>query len=227
MKKSSDISGFIPELLPVEKSFHQQISEVKTTIIKIFVNRGFIKPENQEKYIKNLIETENDDMEYVIQLDNESNYNTEIKNKKVYIKIFDYKITSINKTSSIGEFIMKNDKEYKFLVVQDINSKSESMLDAYKTQIEVFKFINLLINIVDHDLVPKHIVLTAEEGQEVLETYRAKKRDMMLVKTSDPVSKYYRMKPGDIVKIIRPSIVTSEAVAYRLVFKSKDNKVKT
>jgi DNA-directed RNA polymerase subunit H (RpoH/RPB5) len=227
MKKSTDISSFVPELLPIEKSFHQQLAEVKTTIIKMFVNRGFINPENQEKYIKDLIEMDNDDMEYVIQLDKESNYNTEIKNKKVYIKMFDYKITSINKTSSIGEFIIKNEKEYKFLVVQDINSKSESILDSYDTSIEVFKFINLLINIVDHDLVPKHIVLTQEEGTEVLEAYRAKKRDMMLIKTNDPVAKYYKMKPGEIVKIIRPSIITSEAVAYRLVFKSKDLKAKT
>jgi DNA-directed RNA polymerase subunit H (RpoH/RPB5) len=84
-----------------------------------------------------------------------------------------------------------------------------------------------MINIVDHVLVPKHIVLSKEETDAVLEAYRAKKRDMMLIKTTDAVAKYYNMKPGEIVKIIRPSVMTVEAPAYRLVIKSKDTKAKT
>ena len=51
---SKNISEFIPELLPIEKSFYDQINSVKSTIIKIFVNRNFINKENEEKYIKNL-----------------------------------------------------------------------------------------------------------------------------------------------------------------------------
>ena len=227
MAKNIDINNFIPELLPIEKSFHQQLNAVKTTIIKMLVNRGFINPENQEKQIKKLIETENDDMEYIILIDNESNYNTTIKNKKIYIKFFDYKITSINKNSPIGEYISKYDKEYKILIAQDINYKTEMIIENYETPVEVFIFNKLQINIVDHILVPKHIVLVEEEGQKVLEAYREKKRDMTLIKTNDPVAKYYKMKPGEVIKIIRPSIITCEAVAYRLVIKSKELKAKT
>ena len=51
MAKNQNISEFIPELLPIEKSIHQQITDVKTTIIKMFVNRGFIKEENKENYL--------------------------------------------------------------------------------------------------------------------------------------------------------------------------------
>jgi DNA-directed RNA polymerase subunit H (RpoH/RPB5) len=227
MSKKLDIENFIPELLPIEKSFHQQIIDVKTTIIKIFINRGFIKQENKDKYIKKFVETENDDMEYVIQLDYDKNYNTEIKNKKVYIKIFDYKISSINKTSPIGEFISKYDKEYKFLVVQDISTRAEDMTDTYETQVEIFKFNKLQSDITEHDLVPKHVILTKEEGEKVLEAYRARKRDMPLIRSNEPISKYYNVKPGEIVKIYRPSPSTGVFVAYRLVIKSKDLKAKT
>lgn len=226
MSKNIDISNFIPELLPIEKSFHQQLSDVKTTIIKMFTNRGFINPTNTNKYIDKLIKNENEDMEYVVDLDNEKNYNTTIKNKKIYIKIFDYKISSINKTSPIGEFVSKYDKEYKFIVVQDINSKSENMLDAY-SQIEIFKFNKLQSDITEHDLVPKHIVLSSEESEDVLESYRARKRDMPLIRTTDPVAKYFNMKPGEITKIIRPSPITCEVISYRLVIKSKDTNAKT
>jgi DNA-directed RNA polymerase subunit H (RpoH/RPB5) len=227
MSKKIDIENFLPELLPIEKSVHQQLIDVKTTIVKIFVNRGFINIENKDKYIKKLVETENEDLEFILQLDNTENYNTEIKNKKIYIKIFDYKIMSINKSSPIGEFISKFEKEYKFLVVQDINTRSEDTIESYNTQIEIFKFDKLQSDITEHDLVPKHQVLTKDEGENVMESYRARKRDMPLIRSNEPVAKYYNMKPGEIVKIFRPSPLTGESVAYRLVIKSKDLKAKT
>ena len=227
MSKNIEIEKFIPELLPIEKSYHQQIIDIKKTIIKIFVNRGFINEENKEKYMKKFISDENDDMEYMIQVDNNKNYNTEIPNKKIYIKIFDYKISSINKSSPIGEFLSKYDKDYKFIIVQEINARSEDTVESYQTPVEIFKFNKLQSDITEHDLVPQHIVLTKEEREKVLESYRARKRDMPLIRSTDTVAKYYNMKPDEIVKIIRPSPVTGEAVAYRYVIKSKDLKAKT
>lgn len=227
MSKNIDIEKFIPELLPIEKSVYQQINDVKTTIIKIFTNRGFIDKSNRDKYIGKLIEDENDDLEYMINLDNSKNYNTEIKNKKVYIKIFNYKISSINDKSPIGEFLKKYTNEYKFLVVQDITPKTEENINIYDTKVEIFKFNKLQSDITEHVLVPKHEVLTKEEGENVLESYRARKRDMPLIRTNEDVAKYYNMKPGEITRIYRPSPLTCESIAYRLVIKSTDSKVKT
>jgi DNA-directed RNA polymerase subunit H len=227
MSKNIDIDKFIPELLPIEKSIYQQINDVKTTIIKIFTNRGFINESNRDKYIVKLIEDENDDLEYVINLDNTKNYNTEIKSKKVYIKIFNYKISSINEKSPIGEFLKKYNNEYKFMVVQDITAKTEENINLYDTQVEIFKFNKLQSNIVEHMLVPKHEVLTKEEGDNVLESYRSRKRDMPLIRTNEDIAKYYNMKPGEITRIYRPSPLTCESIAYRLVIKSSDSKVKT
>lgn len=222
-----NINSFIPELLPIEKSHHQQLNDVKTNLIKMLSNRGFINPNTMQKTIDKIIKDDNDDQEYVVELDEGTNYNTTISNKKIYVKIFDYKITSVNKNSPIGEFISKYDTEYKVLIVQDINQKSENTIESYDTQTEVFKIRQLNINIVDHDYVPKHIVLSKEKTDAVLQAYRAKKKDMMIIRTTDPVAKYYNMKPGEIVKIIRPSVMTVEAPAYRLVVKSKDNRAKT
>lgn len=227
MEKKTDIEKFIPELLPIEKSVYQQINDVKTTIIKMFVNRGFINTSNKDKYIAKLVADENDDLEYVINLDTSKNYNTEIKNKKVYIKIFNYKISSVSEKSPIGEFIKKYNKEYKFIIVQDITGKTEQTINSYDTQVEIFKFNKLQFDITEHMLVPPHEVLTKEEGENVLETYRARKRDMPLIRTNEDVAKYYNMKPGEITRIYRTSPLTCEVVAYRLVIKSTDSKVKT
>ncbi len=227
MSKNANINEFIPELLPIEKSHHHALNDVKTNLIKMLMNRGFIKEENLQKHINKIIEDENDDREYIVSLDSDSNYNTTIPNKKIYVKIFDYKITSVNDKSAIGGFISKFDSEYKILIVQDITPKSENIIQSYTTQSEVFKITELMINIVDHVFVSKHIVLSKDEAEEVYQAYRAKKRDMMLIKSNDPVARYYAMKLGEIVKIIRPSVMVVEAPAYGLVIKSKDNKAKT
>lgn len=227
MEKKTDIEKFIPELLPIEKSVYQQINDVKTTIIKMFVNRGFINMVNKDKYIGKLVADENDDLEYVVNLDTSKNYNTEIKNKKIYVKIFNYKISSVSEKSPIGEFIKKYNKEYKFIVVQDITGKTEETINSYDTPCEIFKFNKLQSDITEHISVPKHEVLTKEEGDNVLEAYRARKRDMPLIRTNEDVAKYYNMKPGEITRIYRSSPLTCEAIAYRLVIKSTDSKVKT
>lgn len=222
-----DIRKFIPELLPIEKSVYQQINDVKTTIIKMLTNRKFINLSNKEKYIAKFIEDENDDMEYTINLDNSTNYNTEIKTKKILVKIFNYKISSINEKSPIGEFLKKYNKEYKILIVVDITSKTEEIIYKSDPQVEIFKFHKLQSDVTEHDLVPLHEVLTKEETNLVLESYRARKRDMPLIRTNEDVARYYNMKPGDITRIYRPSPNTCESIAYRLVIKSTNSKVKT
>jgi hypothetical protein len=52
----------------------------------MIVNRGFILNDNEDKSIEKLIKQNNDDQEYEILLDNESNYNTTIKSKKIIRK---------------------------------------------------------------------------------------------------------------------------------------------
>jgi DNA-directed RNA polymerase subunit H (RpoH/RPB5) len=224
---SSSGSQIVPQLLPIEKSHYQQLNEIKTNIIKMFVNRGFIKQENFNKYVKKFVSDENDDMEYTIPIDFESNYNTTIKNKKIFIKMLDYKISSVNKNSPIGEFLSKYHDEYKLLVVENINQKSEKIISHYKTACEIFKTAELKICIVEHILVPNHSVLTQEQSKIVLETYNAKKKDMPLISSTDPVARYYNMKPDDICKIERPSVMTCVAPFYRIVVKSKVLKAKT
>ena len=217
----------VPQLLPIEKSNYQKINMIKTNIIKMFYLRGYIKEENIQKSIKKLVDQENDDYEYTLTLDVDTNYNTTIKDKQIIIKLFDYKISSINKTSPIGEFITKYNSVYKFMVVEDINSKSIKIISGYSTPCEIFKISELMLCIVEHILVPNHKVLTKEEANIVLNEYCARKRDMPLILTTDPVARFYNMKPDEICRITRPSILTVEAPFYRIVVKSKEFKAKT
>lgn len=74
-------------------------------------------------------------------------------------------------------------------------------------------------NILEHELVPKHIVLNEKEKEEVLKKYRVTLKQLPRILSSDPVVKAIGAKPGDIIKIIRKSPVAGESVYYRVVVK--------
>ena len=72
-------------------------------------------------------------------------------------------------------------------------------------------------NVLEHELVPDHILLTEEETQELLKKYGITRGQLPKIKSSDVVVKQIGAKPGDVLKIIRKSLTAGKAVAYRLV----------
>ena len=72
-------------------------------------------------------------------------------------------------------------------------------------------------SVFDHELVPKHEILSKEEAEEVLGRYRVKPHQLPRIKASDPAAKELGAKPGDILKILRKSPTAGETVAYRYV----------
>ena len=72
-------------------------------------------------------------------------------------------------------------------------------------------------NVLEHVLVPDHILLSEEEAAEVLNKYNISKGQLPKIKTSDVVVKQIGAKPGDVLQIIRKSLTAGKAVAYRLV----------
>lgn len=69
----------------------------------------------------------------------------------------------------------------------------------------------------EHELVPRHILLTDDEMKDVLKKYGITREQFPKIKVSDPAAMEIRAKVGDLIKIIRKSLTAGEAVAYRLV----------
>ncbi|GAB6879444.1 DNA-directed RNA polymerase subunit H [Halorubrum gandharaense] len=74
-----------------------------------------------------------------------------------------------------------------------------------------------MVDVSQHELVPDHILLDdPEEVEEVLAEYNVKKTNLPKIKRTDPAIPD-DAEVGDVVKIVRDSRTTDQAVVFRLV----------
>ena len=106
--------------------------------------------------------------------------------------------------------------EWQFLVItRELPMQGKSGLADESTQI--FKIEELLINVARHSLVPRHIpIRSPDEIKKILQIYSLKTpQQLPLIISTDPQARYLALRPGELVRIERPSPSAGTYVLYR------------
>lgn len=123
------------------------------------------------------------------------------------------------------ELIKTNTKTIIIIIMADISlTELQKILNSYYTfnkkeiYIQIFSIKRLILNILNHSLVPKHEIMTEEDYiNEVQNIYNItnKSHQLPYIKRDDPVAKYIGLRPNQICKITRPSESSGVYYNYR------------
>lgn len=115
--------------------------------------------------------------------------------------------------NKIQEYIneMSNlDITHSIIVYNDITPHVKKTVSNCNMKIELFTKKEMSINPTKNRLVPIHEKLPEDEGKEFKEKYKQK---FAILRLSDPISRFYGYKKGDVIKITRKN----GYIAYRIV----------
>lgn len=202
------------KIFQVEKNNEDIRRTVLTNLIKMLTERKLMNAEDLETNITALINTQSDDYSYTLTV----NGDTEA-DRTLAVKIFNQKITAISKQSSISDFLYKHKDVRKIAIVKDINTKAAQYMTINHSKTEIFKEDELMSNLIDFYLVPKYELVDPgdDDYKSFCHEYNSKKRQIPKMEPTDPVARYYNLKRGDIVRILRPSESSVVSPSYRIV----------
>ena len=116
-----------------------------------------------------------------------------------------------------------NCNHYIIVYADAITAFTKSHIANYRAdngvRIETFATNSLQYNVTQHELVPPHRVLGAEEQAEVLKKLRATPDQLAKILTSDPLVKWFGARPGQVMEITRASPDGFYYPFYRVVTK--------
>lgn len=69
--------------------------------------------------------------------------------------------------------------------------------------------------IAKHVLIPVHIKISEKEKAALLEKYQVGLKELPKILKDDPAIENLNAKPGDVIKIVRKSATSGEAIFYR------------
>lgn len=209
----------------------QQITEtVITNIVKMLMYRKWIDEKTDIKIlVDELLKNKKEEKIYNIKLSKNLNDNEtyepfeDKKNDKSWngfngenIVVYMTNLKISGKSPVLNDFITKYNNCHKIIIVDSITKKFRQTMSSSKF-IEVFLENELMINITEHDCCPEFEVLNNQELSDFLESYCAKRKDILKQLDSDPMSRYLFLRRGQIVRVIRTSETSGQCVAYRIV----------
>jgi DNA-directed RNA polymerase subunit H (RpoH/RPB5) len=150
-----------------------------------------------------------------------------VKRKNVYVK---YHLGKTLRVENIQDYvddlfnieqILKKETDMLVIVIkQEMNQTLMNILNEFWDRngifIVLFSLERLQFNILEHQYVPKHVILNDEERKELFKRYNILDiKNLPDISRFDPVAQAIGMRPGDICKIERPSKTAIISNYYR------------
>lgn len=149
------------------------------------------------------------------------------KNKKTYVV---YHIEKTLRKENINDYVEK------IFNVEQLLTQNDMLVIIMKTQpndtlIKHLKHIweekkifivihgipNLQFNLLNHNFVPPHTILTKEETEDVMKKYNIMdKSEMPDISRFDPVALSIGLRPDEVCKIVRSSKTAIQSIYYRI-----------
>lgn len=183
---------------------------IENTLIMLS-NRIYIDESNKKQPLINVDEAlnkidERGDNTVVIRANNGDMY---------AIKVVFQKITSTGKNSIVSDFFKDYAAHKKIIITEDFNNKIFDYMIKHRTQI--FRQADFLSNLIDYRDQPKFELLSPMEMELFKREYNVTDYTCKKMTKYDPIAKYYNLRKGDIIRIIRPSPTSGEAIDYRII----------
>ena len=149
--------------------------------------------------------------------------------KKIYIKyhlatrlgnshLYDY----IDDLFDI-EDILSNDDDLIIVSKDKMNNTMRNLLEEIyikdKKFVTIYNLHDYLFNILNHDMIPEHTILSKEETEAVIKKYNINKMsEFPEISRFDKVAMAIGLRPSHICKIVRSSPTSITGVYYRMCY---------
>ena len=205
------------------------IYKSRKTLLTQFQERGI----DTSNLLNNITENElrimnkNSDIDFEVKQDNykisiKYLLNSKLRNTTLRNQIINFMEEEkiIDEEGNLNKDIDVSNHELIFIIKENPNESLVKVVDEiyneYKLYVNIFWINTLLFNILEHEYVPKHQKITNEDFKELKSMYNLNsKQQLPLISKHDPVAKVLGVRPGDIVKITRPSQSCGKYITYR------------
>lgn len=192
-----------------------KLYKIKKTVIKMIEDRGYV----------NHSETKSESFEeFKAKFTHRKNLGilgtTFNSTQTIYVEFSDKEKLGVEQIKNFWERI-KDDNIHNGIIISKggVTSLCKNALSEYQEidyHIEIFEEKELIVNITEHELVPKHLILHNDEKDALLKKYKLKENQLPKILLSDPIAKYLGLKRFQVVKIIRPSETAGKYITYRI-----------
>ena len=184
-----------------------KLFKVWKTLNKMMEDRGYtIDEKNKELNFEKWKELKGKPLEKGLYFKQDPNNPGDVK--RCYYEYIDAPKIALRQINMFFEQMKAGEVDNGIIIISgQLAPQAKTKIQEINTeiQIECFSVSELVVNITEHELVPKHVLLSDKEKKALLERYKIKESQLPKILTTDPVAKYFGLKRGDVVKIIRVS----------------------